>query len=252
MSEFPRNIRPQDMGRATSKVFSGRTESETTRKMYAETPTFFAEKIRNLLDAREPYVFADVGAASGEMMTNLRKLLPEYSLKVIAVDIDAGSLDRNIADEKLVANAEELPFESVDVIVMRYVLQWNNLERQKKILNELTRSIRKFALVEHIGADSNDSDEWRKYIDELFRGKDVPQLKREDYFLSSSAEIEKWMSEQGIRFERLRERRIDDAANAFIERWKLDERDAVETRRILGEKNYLQQTDWIIFPKKED
>ena len=72
MGEFPRNIRPQDMGRATSEVFAGKTESETTRKMYFETPAFFAEQVRSLLNTDESYVLADVGAASGEMMTNLR------------------------------------------------------------------------------------------------------------------------------------------------------------------------------------
>lgn len=138
---------------------------------------------------------------------------------------------------------------SKDVVIVRYVLQWNYPEKQKEILNELSRVSKEFAVVEHIGADIEDTDNWREKQDELVSGEKIPKLKRGEHFFSSRTEIESWMTEKGISFERIRERTIPEASNAYIERFGLDEADAQIARGILGDKNYFIQTDWLIFPK---
>lgn len=242
------NLTVQYMGETTSKVFSGETESETTKQMYKETPSFFADEIIRRISLNKKYSIADLGSSSGEMMNNLIELLHEYQLETIAVDIDASSLKKNLADKKIVSSVENLPFGSVDIIIMRYVLQWNNFERQKKIIKEIIRVINNFALIEHIGADIYEPDLWRMNMDKIMSGSVISKLKRGEHFLSSSLELEEWMISQNIKFERLRERKIENASNALIERWNLNEQESLSVVEALGKNNYLYQTDWIIFP----
>lgn len=74
----------------------------------------------------------------------------------------------------------------------------------------------------------------------------VEKLFRQECYFSSGDEIEKWMTEAGIKFRKLQDRKIDTVSDVFIERFKLDEEDAKKTIEILGDKNYIFQTTWLI------
>jgi ubiquinone/menaquinone biosynthesis C-methylase UbiE len=251
----PEKIEAPDMGSNTSKVFSGETLSQTNIEMYGQTAEFFAGEIRERLPLRdEPYTVIDVGAFQGELLADILEKLPEYHFKTIAVDINEQALRKNMASEdKIVAHAEALPFadKSIDIAIVRYLLQWNDAEKQKQILKELSRTIKEFALVEHVGSDIVDTDEWRNRMDKLLDGSEVPKLKRAEYFLSSRDEIEEWMQQNGIKFERLKDRIIQNVADAFIERFALDNEDADKTKQVLGDKNQIRQTDWIVLPNNK-
>lgn len=240
------------MGSETSKVFSGEAESLTTKEMYSETAGFFADQIKSHIpESTGQYVLADVGSFQGELLSNVVELLNEYKFETVAVDINEVALVGNKANKKIVSSGEQLPFDdnSIDVVIMRYVLQWNNAEKQKKILKEINRVTKTVALIEHVGSDTEDTENWRGKQDELVSGIKIPKLKRGEHFYSSRDEIETWMSEQGIKFFRLRDRKIAEASNAYIERFGLDENEADTAREILGNKDYFMQTDWAIFPK---
>jgi hypothetical protein len=129
------------------------------------------------------------------------------------------------------------------------VLQWNNAERQKKILKEISRIVSEFAIIEHSGADSNEADAWRERQDDLFSGKEVAKLKRGEHFFTSRDEMERWMCEVGIKFERAKDFVIEDMAIVFAERFNLTPEELAKTYEILGDRNYLPITDWIIYPK---
>lgn len=242
------------MGAETSKVFSGESGSQTTSEMYSETAGFFAEQIRSRLPVQTgPCMLADIGSYQGELLSDVIELIPEHEFQTVAVDINEAALANNKADQKIIAGAEQLPFadNSIDVVIMRYVLQWNGAEKQKQILKEISRVAKNVALVEHVGADTENTENWREKQDELVSGSRIPKLRRGEHFYSSRDEIESWMSEQGIKFERLRDRRIPEASNAYIERFGLSADEAETAREILGNKDYLMQTDWLIFPKEQ-
>jgi len=72
-------------------------------------------------------------------LDELLKKLPGYKFQTTAVDINKVALINNqIAGQKIIADAEKMPFadKSVDVIIVRYMLQWNFAEKQKKILGD--------------------------------------------------------------------------------------------------------------------
>lgn len=194
---------------------------------------------------------ADIGSFKGELLDSLIKILPEYKFKTIAVDINEKALEENSAEEKIFADASKLPFEdnSIDIEIVRFLLQWNSWEKQKEIIRQIARTTKEFALIEHGGADSIDSDEWRKNMDRLFEGKEVPKLKRGEHFFSSRDEIEQMMKEEGIRFERIREKVIQNIAEIYAERFGLSKEDYLKTKEILADKNFFIQTDWVIYPK---
>lgn len=242
----------ENMGEKTSQVFSGEYATETNREMYAETAELFANQIRERLPVREePYIVADIGSFQGELLTEVLKLLPDYKFKTIAVDINRDALSKNPADEKSAVDAEKMPFgdKSVDIAIVRYVLQWNPSEKQKRILREAARIVKEFTIIEHAGSDIADTEKWREKYDRLFEGKEVPKMKRGEHFYSSRDEIESWLKELGISFERIQDRVINGAANVFIERYELSEEEAKKTNEILADKNYFRQTDWVIYNK---
>lgn len=96
--------------------------------------------------------------------------LSDYKIQTVGIDIDAHLQENTIAQRKVPANLSNIPLESnsVDFGMMRYVLQWNALEDQKKILEEINRVTKDFVIVQHLGADNTDSMEWRSRLDELF------------------------------------------------------------------------------------
>ena len=241
-----------DMGKETSKVFAGYYKSETNKEMYAETAKFFADKIRDRLPVREnPYTIADIGAFQGELLGNIISLLPEYKFKTTAIDINADALLNNKANQKTNADVNNIPLpdQSVDIAIMRYVLQFNSIQKQREIIREIARIIKSFALIEHVGADIEETEEWRDRMDKLFRGQDVPKLLRTGYFFSSRAEIEAWFKQGNINFERLKDKKINNAMDVYIERYDLDKGEAEKAINIMGDKNYFRQTDWVIYPK---
>lgn len=244
-----------DMGVETSRVFRGEYASQANREMYAETAEFFANVIKKRLPIREePYALLDVGSFRGELMDELLKKLAGYKFKTVALDINKDALENNqAANEKVVADAEKMPIadKSIDIAIVRYMLAWNKADKQRKILEEISRVCKEFVLIEHLGADSANTDKWRERMDDLVSGREIPKLKRGEHFFSSSDEIEIWLKEAGIDFKQLRSRRIENAADNYVERYGLNEEEAKKTREILGDKNYFFQTDWIIYLKTE-
>jgi ubiquinone/menaquinone biosynthesis C-methylase UbiE len=244
-----------DMGDNTSRVFAGETQSNANIEMYQQTAEFFADEIKKRLPVRDAsYTMIDVGSFQGELLANIIEKLSEYHFETTAIDINQQALRKNFSsDSRVVAHAEALPFDnqSVDIAIVRYVLQWNSAEKQKQILMELARTVKEFALVEHLGSDVIDAEEWRGRMSKLFDGSEIAKLKRVDYFLSSRDEIEEWMQQNGIKFERLKDRVIENVADAFIERFSLNSDEAEKTKQILGDKNYIRQTDWIVFPNNK-
>lgn len=222
--------------------------------MYAQTAGLFADEIRRRIpsDRGSPLIIADIGAFQGELLSAILAKLPEHDIETIEIDRDSVALQRGAnKGNKMVGLAETLPFgdATVDVAIMRYVLQWNSAETQKRILAELARAVKEFALIEHAGADIVDTDEWRAVLTTLLSTDDLAKLKRSDCFFSSRDEVETWLQEAGVSFERLQDRVIGNLADVFTERYALNPMEAQRTREILGDKNYIRQTDWVIFPK---
>jgi ubiquinone/menaquinone biosynthesis C-methylase UbiE len=241
----------QNMGENTSKVFSGEAKTKAAQEAYNESPEVFSEEIKKRLPPDKEYTIADIGSFKGELLDKLLEMVPNYKFRTIAIDVNQDALNKNSLQGKIVANADSLPFEngSIDIEVVRFLLQWNYWERQKQIIREIARTVKEFALVEHGGADNENSNEWREKMDRLFKGVEVPKLKRGEHFFSSRDEIEQMMRDEGIKFERIRERIIEDIAEIYSERFGLNEQESAKTKEILADKNFFVQTDWIIYPK---
>lgn len=256
-NSFEKNFKKtptQEMGINTSRVFSGESASKPSKEAYNETPITFSEEIKKRLSPNQKYILADIGSFKGELINKILELAPEYKFDTIAVDINEEALKHNNLDRKITANAGSLPFEnnSVDVEVVRFLLQWNTWEKQKKIIKEIARTVKQFALIQHGGAENENPDEWRFKVDELLSGKEVAKLKRDDYFFSSRNELEKMMIGEGIKFERTQEKIIKDMATILSERYGLSPDEDKRARDILEDKNFFIQTNWIIYSKNED
>lgn len=242
----------QNMGENTSKAFSGKAESRAVQDLYNETPKIFSNEIKKRLMPDRQYTIADIGSFKGELLKQICDMLPEYKLKGIAMDINKKILKENNFKLRIASKAEEMPFNdrSIDVEIMRYVLQWNYPKNQKMILKEISRTIKEFALVEHAGADNENSKEWRKKHDKLYNGEEISKLKRGEHYFSSRDEIETWMKDENISFERIGEKRISGAEEVFTERFGLDANNKSKVKEILKDKGFFIKTTWIIFPKK--
>ncbi len=237
-------------------VFRGEGRFLANKELYAESAENFANVIKEKLPVREePYVLADLGGHKGELLGNILEKLPEYDFKTIAVDLNEDALAQNVtAVEKVVASLDKLPLsdKSVDVVMARYVLPWNSQEVQKNILKEIIRVAKQFAIIEHAGAPSDDAEAWRQNLNKLFNNEKVTELNgRHTQFFSSRGEIEDWMTEAGVHFERITERKVDNLSDVFIEKWGMGSAKINAVKNILGDKDYIMQTRWVIYPQKE-
>jgi ubiquinone/menaquinone biosynthesis C-methylase UbiE len=218
--------------------------------LYAETASYFARIIRNHLKPEEqPYQMLDVGTFKGELVSNVVKELGDsFHFHITGIDINEEALSVNtVVDDKIMADIAEMPFseKSFDIAEARYVLSWNTLERQKLILREINRVSKRFAIVQHVGADRTGTEGWQKAMHTLMNGG-VEKLSRQECYFSSGDEIEKIMTDSGIRFQNLQDRRVDNVSDIFIERYKLNKVEIRKMLDILGNKDYIYQTTWLI------
>lgn len=240
----------KNLGEKASDIFRGESNSLAVKELYGESAGYFADIIKNkLLNKDKTYKLADLGSFSGELLGNILDKLPDYKFRTIAVDINEEALKENLsAQEKIISTLDKIPLEdtSIDIILCRYGLAWNSPKEQQEILKEIARIVKGFAVIQHAGADNDNADEWREKIDDLLDGKEIPKLKRIRHYFSSRNEIEKWMQENKINFERLMERKIENVSDVFIERYNLNDGESLKAKEILGDKNYIIQTTWLI------
>ena len=241
------------MGVDTSHVFSGDAKSESVRKIYGESAGLFADLIRQYLPpTSDEYTLADLGSFKGELLKKVvSNLDPGYKIKTIGIDINEEAMQDNPADERIVSSVDALPLadKSVDISIMRYVLQWNTLEKQAEILKELNRVTRKVGIVQHCCPDDQNADEWRRHSDDVYDGEEISKMKRAAYYFSSPSEVEAMMVESGIKFKKISEITAPDFSQIFIERYALSEEEAVLLRKILGEFDYENVVTWVILPE---
>lgn len=244
-----------EQGENASKVFGGEEQSETIEKLYNESARYFADLIKERLGEEKNtiYTMADLGSFKGEFLASILVNLPEYTFDTVAIDLEQNVTKNKVAQKKVAAHLYSLPLpdKSIDVEIMRYVLAWNDAEKQKEILKEIARTVKGFAIIQHAGADSENADEWRMRMDDLLDGKEVPKLKRIGHYFSSREEVENWLTENNIPFERISERRVDAVSDVFIKRFALGGEDAEKTCEILADKDYIIQTTWLVYPQKE-
>ena len=242
-----------DQGGGAHDVFSGKVESETVRKTYEESVQYFSDLIKNQI-APGNYKIADLGSFKGELMDNLVSKLPEYDFDVISVERDENALRGNkSSNKKIVASLDNIPLEnkSIDIAIARYVLVWNEIDKQREMIKEIGRVAKGFGIIQHSGSSEDYPEEWRKRISILFSGKEIPKLKRENHFFSSPKEIDKMMDEENIPYEKKQNRKINDIAMVFKEKYNLTENEYQKAKEIMGDMNYVIQSTWMIFPKKD-
>jgi len=242
-----------EQGKNSSRIFKAEGDlSKTNVEMYRQSPEFFADIIRKNLKPDKEYKIADLGCYGGELLQNIINLLPKYEFKTIGIDRKENLEKNKMTKNKIAADLEQVPLEdkSVDVAIMRYVLQWNAKEKQEKILTEVARIIKKFAVIQHVGADNINPDLWRQKVDRLLGGE-ISKLKRVGYYYSSRDEIEDWMQKHNISFEKIQDRKIEDFHRVFSERWNFTNKEDKLAKQILGDKNFVIQTSWLIHPQIE-
>lgn len=169
----------------SSKVFSGKYETETTKKIYAESAEYMANIIKERIKERGiVYTFADFGSYKGELMQEILETLSEYNFRTIGIDFEENLKENEVVQEKIPADLSKLPLKdrSIDFGIARYVLIWNSPEKQKKILSEISRVIKDFVIVQHAGSDNDNPEKWRKRLDDLFDSKEIPKLERHGHF----------------------------------------------------------------------
>jgi ubiquinone/menaquinone biosynthesis C-methylase UbiE len=240
-----------DMGTSTSEVFKGHSEKAPVKEIYGESAVLFANVIKSKVKPEGVHSLVDIGSAKGELLTEILRLLPEYSFDVTATDTNAAAIKENTTPKKIVADAESLPIEnnSIDIAVMRYVLQFNSLDSQGAILEEISRVIKEIGIVQHAGSDNDDPQGWRDKVGQIFSSDKLPQINRSGMFYSSAEEIESLMNKGDLQYEKIQSKRINGLSEAFIERYSLDKGQVELLKSMLGNKDYIIQTTWIIYPK---
>ncbi len=240
-------MNPKEQGDNAPKMFHGEAVSNAAYSMYAESAPLFADVVRKYIQPGISYSLADLGSHKGAFLRDLLNILPEYEFHSIAVDVNEDDLLDNSADIKIKSDLGhiDIPEKSIDVVVCRYVLAWNNLESQHQIIAEMKRIGRTIGIIQHQGAESQDPDPLQSASKKLFGGA-IPQLQRSEFFFSTPNQIEDFFKEQGIEFECIQNRKVLGLSELLIEKYKLSDTDAQQVSEILKDADYVNQTTWIL------
>lgn len=244
-----------NMGPNASRFFSGTvSDSDVIDRLFNQSASLFADVIRKSTTEYDSVIaLLDIGSYKGEFATSIISMIKDKSFVITAVDSNSTVLAENkIALFKVEAPAYALPLldKTYDVSIMRYVLHWNSWENQKKILSEAIRVTKGIFIVQHLGSDVVDNFEWNKRMQEVVGGI-VPKLYRPDAYFSSSNEIEEYVKEFPVSVVRLQNRRIEKPSIGYQKRFDLSDSDFRRVQEILGDKDYIMQTTWLI-SRKED
>ncbi len=234
--------------RGQTEIFAGKARRETTVKFYAESPVLFAQIVKENIKPGN-YKMADLGGAGGGLCGNLVNLLNDYQFEIDAYDVDTDSLKENkVAKHTYHADLANLPAESryYDISIMRYVLQWNTIEDQRKIIKEVARITKGIAIIQHCGPQDSNKNEWRANSDGFINGSGISRITRKDYLYTSPTEVEEIFKENNINYKQVQYRRIDAYIDIFIERYDLTEEESNLVRTMVADKNYIFQTTWLL------
>lgn len=241
-------------GVRASEIFRGEVMIEPVKKIFGESAQVFSDIIKERLGTEGGnYELADFGSYKGELLENVCKSLTKFNFHTIGIDLENNLMENKAAQEKISADLGNIPMKdkSVDIGFARYVLHWNGTEKQEKILKEVARIVKDFAIIQHVGADCKNPSKWRSRVDDLMDGKEIPKLERHGHFFSSSQEIEKILVENSIPFEKISEVRVDNLSETLSQRFSLDEAEKQLAKAMLKGNDYIMQTTWIIKPNKE-
>lgn len=235
----------KNQGVNASKLFHGISDLSSTHLLYSESAELFASIIKKHFPEGE-YTFADLGGHKGDFFVDLINKLQGYKLKAYAIDVNENDLSSHPADNKVLANVSNtsLPEKTIDISIARYVVAWNSKEKQKRIIQEIARITKGIALIQHQGADKDNAGPLQTATNELFSGI-VPELKRDEFYFSTTLEIEEWAKEFGIKFEILQERKIEKLSDVLIEKYGLSDEKAQKVKDILAGVDYVVQSTFL-------
>jgi SAM-dependent methyltransferase len=221
------------------KLFHGKGESIASKLFYNESADLFAEAIRKCLKPGK-YTLTDLGGHRGEFLSEIIAKVPEYQFDSIIIDSDTGACQEF---KKIIADISNTGIvdESIDVVIVRYVLAWNSLEKQRQILNEIKRICRGICIIQHQGTEENNSLLFQKDF-----GYVIPKMRRSDGVFTDPKQLELWMKEFEINFEKIQDRRIDGLSEIAIEKYALDDKESFKIRKLLDGRDYIIQTSWIL------
>jgi hypothetical protein len=234
-----------DQGANSIDVFHGRSQSNAIQAFYKDSVPLYAGIIRKNLSPGK-YSVADYGGHKGELLSELVSTLPEYDFQPIIVD-KVNGLEPGLNFKKIVGDiiGNSLPDKSIDLVIMRYVLPWDAFDNQKLILNEVKRVCKEFAIIQHQGAPSDNPTPLQNASKKLWSGV-ILTLKRDYGFFTESSQIEKWMQELGMNYDKVEERYVTTLSEMFIEKFNLSQVDADMTKNILNGCDGITITTWII------
>ncbi len=234
-----------DQGANSIQAFHGKGKANAIKLFYGDSASLFAKLIRNNLKAGK-YTLVDLGGHRGEVLGDMLPLLPEYEFKAVIIDKVRG-IDEGVKARKIVGDiiGNEMPDKSADIVLMRYVLPWDSYENQKLILKEVQRICKGFAIIQHQGAQSDNPKPLQDASLKLWSGA-VPVLKRDFGFFTEAKQVERWMTELGINFEKLDQKYIGTLSEMFIEKFNLNETDAQATKDILSGCDGIEITTWLL------
>lgn len=235
-------------GVLAEKLFHGISNNKTIKLIYGESADLFSDVIREKFNPESgPYNLLDLGSHKGEFLQDFIKRLPEYEFITTAVEFNDFDLEKNIADNKVLSDVKEVSLEDkkFDITTSRYVLAWNSIENQKRIISEIKRLTKGIAVIQHQGADKNNPDELQKSSEELFNGA-IPSLKRDEFYFSTETQLEDILKENDIKYEIIQSRKIEGLAEIFIEKYSLEDSDSKKVEDILKDSNYIVQTTFVL------
>ncbi|HLD38358.1 hypothetical protein A2996_02190 [Candidatus Campbellbacteria bacterium RIFCSPLOWO2_01_FULL_34_15] len=233
-------------GAFSEKLFHGFSTNKTIKLIYGESSKLFSDIIKNEFK-KGKYTLLDIGSHKGELLRDLMLNLTEYDFNTTAIDLDNLDLNKNIADYKIISDAKQIPLENkkFDITISRYVLAWNSLEDQIKIISEIKRLTKGIAIIQHQGADKKNPDELQISSHKLFSGI-VELLERKDFYFSTEAEIEGILKKENIKYKIIQSRKINGLAELLIEKYSLQDNDAKKTKETLKNSDYIIQSTFIL------
>jgi len=189
----------------------------------------------------EEVEIADFGGGNGAVIEHLKEN-SEFSdrIKVTCIDSNQDLLDDNTtANTKILSDLTEYGGEDLfDIVIMRYVLQFDSKNEQLKILKNIHKALRNDGTFLNWNVSVENEDHKKKFLTLLSSDEINPKLNRPNSYWDTMEDILALKVEAGFDTE------IVDFYSSVLHttlklKYELSDEEDQEVQEFLGEYNYI-------------
>jgi SAM-dependent methyltransferase len=232
----------KDVGKNFASV-STNPQSEVAKTIYEKRNSLIAKTIIENFPGKKIIDCLELGGGAGALVKDLKNILKDTSLRFTNIDRSEELISKDeYSDNKFVTPIEDIDVSKLgrfDVILIRYVLNYNDLDTQKRIVEQAKKLLTPggIFILHHVGAKDS---EHKDLLNRLFTTDIVSTklIRSQPYWLTWK-EVENILVDKGLEIRVLAQYQLP-IGSLYKERYDLTDAEEEKLHDFLGKYDFYE------------